>query len=1060
MKKSFLIFLIACTAGCTATFAQEAKGFAGVLKMAGGETKTTVHGKVVSDATGQPIPGVSVSVVGHPYSAMTDDAGSFTLQVPASGDCELKVNGPTQAGVIVSLRDRDYVSIRLMEDGYKTMTNNDVLTPLGMRERSHVTSALSVVADDNSLSVKGSPEALMQGNVAGLGVDFRSGADGAGANLLLRGYNSIYATNQPLLVIDGMVIENRQFGLSLVEGQISTPLGAIDVKDIDQITVLKDASSIYGVKGGNGAILIQTKRTVEQATRIDVTALCGINMQPEKLPVLGAKDSKRYLTELAQTSGLTSGQINALPWVNPNLPVQRPDKTWENSAYYKYNNNTDWQDEIFQTGFKQQYSLMVTGGDDKAIYGVSVGFQNKDGLIEGTDFQRFNARVNAAIKFTDRIRFNANMSFVYGVKNLANEGSVSVLNPLYTALTKAPFTSPNSISELNVASPAFEAVDALGAANPAVVVNDVKNEYSYYRFMGSYNLEIDLAKDLLLTSTFGLDFNKEREEIFYPSSGIPYGTLPNAEIVNQQLHRVERLYDLFNETRLNYTKKLGDHLLDGTLGFRYMNCSAEDDYGHGYNSASNYYQSISSGDAALYQNGGALGNWNWLSFYGNIDYAFKNRYFLQAIVSSDASSRYGDDVAPLQVYPGVSAAWLISSEKWMKRAGAVNHLKLRASWTTAGNDDIGNYNAKRYYVSTPFLSNNGLIRGNLINEDLKPERVTRMNVGLDMAFFNERLGLTVDAYKSKTEDLLIYSDADSFSGFAKYVSNGGEMENQGLEATIFGRVINRKHFSWDLSATVAHNKNEVKSLDCGLIETEIGDGTVLTRAGSSLGVFYGYKTDGVYATTAEANKAALSTMVGSVKVPFGAGDVRFADVEKDGVIDGKDRVDIGDPNPDIFGGFSSVMKSHGFTLTAQFTYSLGNDIYNYTRSRLENMSSYTNQTKAVLNRWRTEGDITSMPRAQYGDPMGNSRFSDRWIEDGSFLKFKSLTLSYDVPIKSSLFTGITVYGTVENLYTWTDYKGYDPEIISSSSNNPLYRGVDAFTTPTSRTFYIGMKIGL
>lgn len=1060
MKKSFLIFLIACTAGCTATFAQEAKGFAGVLKMAGGETKTTVHGKVVSDATGQPIPGVSVSVVGHPYSAMTDDAGSFTLQVPASGDCELKVNGPTQAGVIVSLRDRDYVSIRLMEDGYKTMTNNDVLTPLGMRERSHVTSALSVVADDNSLSVKGSPEALMQGNVAGLGVDFRSGADGAGANLLLRGYNSIYATNQPLLVIDGMVIENRQFGLSLVEGQISTPLGAIDVKDIDQITVLKDASSIYGVKGGNGAILIQTKRTVEQATRIDVTALCGINMQPEKLPVLGAKDSKRYLTELAQTSGLTSGQINALPWVNPNLPVQRPDKTWENSAYYKYNNNTDWQDEIFQTGFKQQYSLMVTGGDDKAIYGVSVGFQNKDGLIEGTDFQRFNARVNAAIKFTDRIRFNANMSFVYGVKNLANEGSVSVLNPLYTALTKAPFTSPNSISELNVASPAFEAVDALGAANPAVVVNDVKNEYSYYRFMGSYNLEIDLAKDLLLTSTFGLDFNKEREEIFYPSSGIPYGTLPNAEIVNQQLHRVERLYDLFNETRLNYTKKLGDHLLDGTLGFRYMNCSAEDDYGHGYNSASNYYQSISSGDAALYQNGGALGNWNWLSFYGNIDYAFKNRYFLQAIVSSDASSRYGDDVAPLQVYPGVSAAWLISSEKWMKRAGAVNHLKLRASWTTAGNDDIGNYNAKRYYVSTPFLSNNGLIRGNLINEDLKPERVTRMNVGLDMAFFNERLGLTVDAYKSKTEDLLIYSDADSFSGFAKYVSNGGEMENQGLEATIFGRVINRKHFSWDLSATVAHNKNEVKSLDCGLIETEIGDGTVLTRAGSSLGVFYGYKTDGVYATTAEANKAALSTMVGSVKVPFGAGDVRFADVEKDGVIDGKDRVEIGDPNPDIFGGFSSVMKSHGFTLTAQFTYSLGNDIYNYTRSRLENMSSYTNQTKAVLNRWRTEGDITSMPRAQYGDPMGNSRFSDRWIEDGSFLKFKSLTLSYDVPIKSSLFTGITVYGTVENLYTWTDYKGYDPEIISSSSNNPLYRGVDAFTTPTSRTFYIGMKIGL
>jgi TonB-linked SusC/RagA family outer membrane protein len=1061
MKKSFLILLLACTAGLPVASAQEANAGAATVKSVGGEELVTIHGTILSDATAQPLAGVSVSVVGYPYSAMTDETGTFQLRVPASKECELSVKSPAQAGVIVSLRGRDEITVRLMESGYKTMTNREVLTPLGQKESSHILSAMSSVTSDNSLSVKGSPEMLLQGTVAGLDAQFRTGAEAAGANLILRGYNSLYGSNQPLLVIDGMVIENRQFGLSLIEGQISTPLGSIDVKDIDQITVVKDATSIYGAKGANGAILIQTKRTVDLATHVDVTAYWGLNMQPKKLPMLGAADSKRYLTEVAQSSGLSASQVNNLAWVNASLPSRQPDGTYENASYYKYNNSTDWQDEIFQTGFKQQYSLNVSGGDETAVYGVSMGFQNKDGLIEGTDYQRFNARLNAAIKFTDKIRFNANMSFVYGEKNVANEGSSSVVNPLYTALVKAPFTSPYSISETNIASPAFEAVDALGAANPSVVVTDLKSQASFYRFLGSYAIDIDLAKDWKLNSTFGLDFNKEREEIFYPTSGIPYGNLSNAEITNEQMHRVERLFNLYNDTHVSYAKNFGLSGLDATVGMHYLHCTAEDDYGRGYNSASNYYQTLSSGDAALYQNGGALGNWNWLAFYGNVDMNLLQRYFLQATISSDASSRYGDDINPLQVYYGVNAAWLISSEQWGNMLNGINHLKLRAGVNTSGNDDIGNYNAKQYYKSTSFLSSNGLVLGALMNEDLKPEHVTKWNLGLDLSAFNERLNLSVDLYKSTTRNMLLYSTASSFAGYASYISNGGEMENSGVEVALSGRVLNKKHFSWDIDANLAHNRNRIVSLSSGSQETAIGDGTVLTQVGSAAGIFYGYKTNGVYATTAEAEADGLSTMVGSVKTAFAAGDVRFVNVDdSNDIIDSNDRVQIGDPNPDIFGGFTSTMKSHGFTLTAQFNYSVGNDIYNYTRSQLESMSTYANQTKAVLNRWRTEGDITCMPRAQYGDPMGNSRFSDRWIEDGSYLKFKSLTLAYDVPLKSSVLTGLTVYGTVENLYTWTDYKGYDPEIISSSSNNPLYHGVDAFTTPSTRTFYLGLKIGL
>ena len=1063
MKKAYILFLLAGLTCSSVSLAQTEQRPVSAAKAAEIPSKT-VTGKVVLDATGEPLAGISLQVVGARFSAMTGEDGTFSIKVPVDANGKalsmIAVSGPTTEDIMIPVRDLEELNVRLMYKGYNSVTNKKIASPLGQKEITTSSSAISVIDVDNSLSVKGAPEALLQGQSAGMNVLFRSGTDWSGANLLLRGFNSLYANNSPLLVIDGLIVENQEFGVSLIEGQISTPLGCIDVKDIDQIVVLKDASSIYGVKGANGAILIQTKRTEDISTHVDVSAFWGLNMQPKKYPMLGAADAKRYLTELAQTSGLTANQVNTLSWVNAAKPQQNPDGSWKYGDYYKYNQNTDWQDEIFQTGFKQQYSLSVSGGDETAVYGVSLGFQNKDGLIKGTDFQRFNARLNAAINFTNSIRFNTSMSFIYGSKNLSNEGSASNVNPIYTALVKAPFTAIHSVDEYNMFSPSYEDVDALGAANPAVVTNDVVSENSFYRFMGSYTLEADLWKGWKIATIFGLDYNKEREVVFYPTSGIPYPNLPNAEVTNQQMHRVERLYSISDETRLTYSNSWGDHKFDGALGFRYYNNRAEDDFGHGYNSASNYYQTIGNGDSELYQNGGALGNWNWLSFYLNADYAFKNRYFVDVTVSSDASSRYGEDVSALQVYPGINAAWLISNEAWMKGADWNSYLKLRAGFNMSGNDDIGNYVSRRYYITQSFLNNNGLVRGGIMNQDIKPERVQKVNVGIDAAFLNERLTVSVDAYHSRTTDLLLYSNAYSLSGHKSYVSNGGELTNTGVELALGGRVMNKKAFSWDLNLTLAHNRNEVQKLDCGSIRTSIGEGTVLTSVGSAIGVFYGYQTRGIYSTSAEANADGLGTMVGSVRKPFEAGDVRFIDQDGNKLIDEIDMVKIGDPNPDLFGGLLSVMRYRRFTLTAQFNFSLGNDVYNYTRSQLENMSAYTNQTKNVLNRWRTEGDKASMPRATYGDPLGNSRFSDRWIEDGSYLKLKELSLSYDFNIKSSYITGLTVFGTCENLFTLTKYNGYDPEIVSSSSNNPLYQGVDAFSTPTARTFYIGLKLGL
>ena len=524
-------------------------------------------------------------------------------------------------------------------------------------------------------------------------------------------------------------------------------------------------------------------------------------------------------------------------------------------------------------------------------------------------------------------------------------------------------------------------------------------------------------------------------------------------------YRTERIFSLFDETRANYLFKLGlEHQLDATLGMRYFNNRSEDDWGKAYNSTSDRFRSLQYGLNDLRQMGGSIGIWNWLSFYGNVAYSLKSRYFVNVTLSADASSRYGEDIGQFQIFPALSAAWVVSSENFMRNLPWVDLLKIRAGYSMSGNDDIGNYAARRYYSSQNLLGNYGLVRGNLVNRNLKPERMARMNIGMDMAFMNERLSLSMDVYRSTIKDMIAHSPITSYSGFSTYIDNSGEMRNTGVDVAINARILNFPSLKWDLGATVSHYKNKITRLKGNSYLTDIADGTILTEVGRPMGVFYGYRTNGVYATTEEAKADGLHVRSGLSDVPFGAGDMRFVNMNGDKYINEEDMTVIGDPNPDIYGGLNTRVLWKNFTFSARFTYSLGNDVYNYTRRTLESMSGMENQTQAVLNRWRAEGQVTSMPKVTYGDPMGNARFSDRWIEDGSYLKFKNLTVAYDVPIKKGIITGIQVYAVAENLCTWTKYKGYDPEF--SASTNPLGYGIDAFMTPQARTFYVGLKLGL
>jgi hypothetical protein len=386
-------------------------------------------------------------------------------------------------------------------------------------------------------------------------------------------------------------------------------------------------------------------------------------------------------------------------------------------------------------------------------------------------------------------------------------------------------------------------------------------------------------------------------------------------------------------------------------------------------------------------------------------------------------------------------------------------LKLRASYGLSGNDDIGNYTAKQTYVSQNLLGMQGLVRAGIANDQLQWEEVRKLNIGVDAAFLNERLQLSFDIYRNKTDKLITYEAAPTASGFDYVVTNSGGLMTNGFELALNARLINKQNFNWDAGFNFAKYASSVTKLPGNPVITTFGGATYVTQVNRGPNNFYGHRANGVYASDAIAASEGLSIRkADGTLVAFKGGDVRFADFNGDKVIDDNDRTDIGNPNPKFFGSFFNKFTYKRFSLNTVFTFSYGNKVFNYTRAQLEGMNNAYNQTEAVLNRWKANGQVTNIPKASWGDPMGNSRFSSRWIEDGSYLRLRAVTFSYDVPIKSNFFKYATVYATGNNLITITKYKGYDPEF--SATESIFGKGVDNTLEPQFRSVQLGFRVGL
>ena len=1124
-----LCFLMLSGMGTTAVYAQDevnGEEEVAVRRIAKAKTEKeypmkTVKGIVIEDATGEPMGGVRIQALGlERYSTLTEEDGTYTLDIPTFSDA-------------VYVYAEGYNPLQV---AVKNGTANAMLLPGTFNQfytdATTITAKKKLVVDETSgLTIDQEIEKKLAGDVRSI---LRNGTPGIGTFMTIRGLNSINANTQPLIILDGNMIDPQYDRETMHEGFYNNMLAGIDPDNIESVQVIKNGTALYGAKGANGVIVITTKRGHSMATKIGVRIYGGMELQPKKLDVLGGKEYTAYLSDMmSSVKNMTASSLSTYPFL---------DKSPNNYYRNVFNNDTDWQKDMYRNAYTQNYKISVEGGDDVGMYALSLGYANSESTGKGTDMDRLNLRFNTDIKIYEKLKTGLDIAYnqvSYNILDtgwsedysMQNIGSTNVLGVVqapfispyayyYDETSTAPYSSDRLVLSSEYAGKyaaqygtwvqnPFQFPLAIGnkgineaLRNPYWILKNGEGKNKNYAQTTQINLNVSptyqVTKNFSITDRFNFNMTRSNEKYFLPVNGTtPYflTDLGNIKAVQKTLFAKETT--LNNDLRLNWGNIYGAHTINVMGGWRYNNYAYSYNYMRGYNNENDKLPIMNK--SMQYLNyGGTNDNWIDMAYYLDASYNYKNRYFAEATVSAQSSSRFGKNTdAGIKVggvcwgiFPGLQLGWVISNENWFDTSKGINYLKLTAGVDQSGNDDLDYYAARTYWESQQVTHNTvGLYLKNIENSTIQWETTTKYNVALQGSFLKNRLHAGLDIFWHKTDDLLTIKELNYVSGMKKYWTNEGQLTNKGFEFNVNAAIINKKDWKWELGATLGHYNNKITKLPTsqsntlkltdangkvdylhGYTNNVYGKDNVLTAVGEALGSFYGWETKGVFATDAEASQAGT---MGYLKYPTGladenkkyynfqAGDVHFVDQNGDGVINDADKVVIGNPNPDIFGNLYTALTWKNLRLDVNFKYSLGNDIYNYQRSVLEGMNTTYNQTTATLRRWTNEGQVTDMPRTCYIDSedwRNNERMSDRWIEDGSYLKLKNVRLTYKVPYSNTWLMGLKVWGEANNLFTLTKYLGTDPE--TSSRNSVLYQGVDTGLIPLGRSFNVGVSINL
>jgi TonB-linked SusC/RagA family outer membrane protein len=1023
----------------------------------------TVRGRVVNPA-GQPVSNVAVGVErSFELPAVTNEQGEFAVKA-LSGRVWLNVN-PSEdyKEKRVYLNNRTNIVIYLTDNDLTSGDDELMVLSQPILKR-NTTFAYSELNAENIYQTPAiSVDQYMQGRVSGMHVVNRSGDFGSGAITLLRGISSLNSNNQPLYVVDGIPITSMGLFGSNLDGYSYNPLVGVNPLDISKTTIVKDPTitSAYGSKASNGLVFIETLDPSATQTIIELDLRTGYSLSPSRyIPQMDAGQHKSLISEILYSSDMREERIREL---YPNLFLSP-----QNDRFIDYQHNTDWQNLIFTNSAFQNLNINVKGGDEIARYGLSFGYFNGNGIIKATGYEGYNLRFVSLLNIFTWLKMNAGVSLSYNSSDLKESARISQTSPILSALGKSPMLNPFQYDDEGQELITLAPVDEFGVSNPQAVIENYEADNTNFNFTFTLGFSADLRENLIMNSNFGLNYNVLKEQLFMPNRGMEL--YYNKAAINVSKASNNSLNSFYNNTYLRYEKSLGDgHVITANTGLNVLMNKFEFDWGLTKNAHENdQYRMLQDGTNHMREIGGENRNWNWLSFYEYFTYTYRDKYMLSASLSLDGSSRVGRNAAntvkiadiPFGLFYAGGAAWRLSNESFLKNASWLEDLKLRISYGRSGNDDIGESNASNYYNAIKFRETVGLYPALIPNEELTYETVSQLNGGLDIALWGSRLYTSIDVYKSTTDNMLIYTPMKAYFGFDFRPENGGKMQNTGIDLSLFYRIIDKSDFNWDFQGTWSTVKNEVVEVTGGMLVTNLQGGQTVNMVGHTANSFYGYTYEGVFSTTEEAQAANL---VNEKFVPYRAGDAQFRDISgpngsPDGVINQYDQTVLGSSLPEFFGGINNTFRYKRWALSAFVQAIAGNEVFNYVRFQNENMSGIENQSTSILNRWQYEGHETTIPRALWEDPVGNSSFSSRWIEDGSFLRLKNVSLSYTIPGEFLAFKNAQFYIAASNVYTLSKYLGYDPEF--GYSQLQLNQGVDYGLTPQPRQFIIGIKLGL
>lgn len=965
----------------------------------------TVTG-TVKDATGEPVIGASILDPATNVGTISDYDGNFSIRVGKTAVLKVSYIGYQTKNVRVEGKSNLHIALQENTE----LLDEVVVVGYGVSKKSDLTGSVSSVSskDLKNAAVANVGEAL-QGRASGVQI-INSGAPGSNVSIKIRGLGTINDSN-PLLVIDGVPTD--------------LALNALNMDDVQSVDVLKDASAtaIYGSRGANGVIIITTKKGKAGKATLSFKANYGIQKATSVPELLNAAEYAALSNDMMENARMDKNPA----WVDPS----------------SLGKGTDWMNELLQNGHLQDYALSYSGGGENNTYYVSAGILEQSGIVRNTDYRRYTFQFNNDAKVFSWLKFANNLTFSHDVKK---NGSYNVRNTMAALPTQSVKNDDGSWS-----GPDGQAYWVGDIRNPIGTTELNKSTTKGYNLLGNISAEIFLFKGFSFKTTGGLDAKFWFNDSFTPA----YAWKPIAVETSYKYESSNRSFTYLWDNFFNYNNTFGKHSVNAIAGmsaqhnqYRFLS-GAKDTFLRPENNQIDNGMEVNSLN-------GNTSEWALLSYIVRANYTFDNKYMLTATVRRDGSSRFGKENR-WGTFPSFSGAWRISEESWFNKTTWLSDLKLRAGFGITGNQNIGNYGFASVYNLGVYSFNgnmvNTLVPHKMPNPNIRWEEVKQTNIGVDVSLLNQRIYVSLDAYLKNTNDMLVPMSVPISSGYSDQDVpdvNAGKVQNKGLELSINTQNFTGA-FEWNTSFNISFNKNKIKDLnsDTPMFHNSIaGAGVTIQAVGHPINSFYGYVTDGIFQNQEEVDNHAVQS-----EGKTAPGDIRFKDLNNDGVIDDKDRTYIGNPTPDVMFALTNNFSYRNFDLEIFFQGVAGNEIYNANRIWQEGMSVPQNQLKDVIYRWNGEGSTNLIPRAVYGDPNKNTRHSDRFIENGSYLRLKNLTLGYTLPAKISrkvFMENFRVYFTAQNLFTISKYSGFDPEVGVN--------GIDLSNYPLTRSFSFGLNV--